>query len=183
MIVTLLWEDERGGVAKGFGPHELLLSCLVDDLGLPRELLLQRVNSLPKKGRDNLRTALQHEFRRLARYGPVLAVIDKDKARDLWKGRAQPPSPPCMSGMVARLHEDAPGDYDVVFLEENMETLVDVVCKANGQPLPSIKPRPDRRDQLLMPAAWASASVRHAIRSGCPSFDRLVSRVGRHLRP
>ena len=110
MIVTLLWEDERGGVAKGFGPHELLLSCIADDLGLPRELLLPCVNSVPKKGRDKLRTALQHEFLKLARFGPVLAVIDKDRARDLWKGRAQPP-PPCMSSMAARLHEDAPRDY------------------------------------------------------------------------
>lgn len=182
MIVTVLWEDERGGAPQGFGPHELLLSCLADDLGSPRAWLHERVKSIPKKGRDNLRKALQHEFRRLERFGPVLAVIDKDKARDLWKGRALPP-PACMSGMTARLHEDAPGGYDVVFLERNVDTLVNVACEAMGQPIPTSKEKPNRRDQLLLPAAWAAFPVRQMIRASCPSFDRLVNRVGRHLRP
>jgi hypothetical protein len=31
MQVVVLWEDQRGAQAKGFGPHELLLSCLADD--------------------------------------------------------------------------------------------------------------------------------------------------------
>jgi hypothetical protein len=30
MIITVLWEDQRGAEAKGFGPHELLLSCVAD---------------------------------------------------------------------------------------------------------------------------------------------------------
>lgn len=181
MIVTVLWEDQRSGARQGFGPHELLLACLVDDLEIPRPRLHERVTSLPKKGRENLRKALEHEFRRFARRGPVLAVIDKDKALDLWKGRARPPS--CMSGMTTRLHEDAPGDYEVVFLDRNVDTLVDASCDATGRPVPATKQSPDARDQLLMHAVWATPSVRQAIRASCPSFDRLVARVGRHLRP
>lgn len=112
----------------------------------------------------------------------MLAVIDKDRARELWKGQAQPP-PACMSGMASRLHEDAPGAYDIVFLERNVDTLVDVACESTGQRIPLVKQRPDRRDQLLMSAVWATVPVRQAIRAGCPSFDRLVTRVARYLRP
>lgn len=37
MLVTVLWEDQRGTQARGFGPHELLLSCLADELMVSRE--------------------------------------------------------------------------------------------------------------------------------------------------
>lgn len=182
MIITVLWEDKRGDVAMGFGPHELLLSCLADDLGTMRQSLEGLINSLPKKGRDSLREALKNEIRRFTRLGPVLAVIDKDKARDLWKGQAQPP-PACMSGMATRLHADVPGDYDIVFLERNVDTLVEIVCAVTGQRHPGIKPRPDQRDVLMNPAVRGPAQPRHEIRQRCPTFDRLVTRVARHLRP
>jgi hypothetical protein len=181
MIVTVLWEDQRGGDARGFGPHELLLSCLVDDLTIPREQLNGRIKSLPKKGRDKLREALKHEIRRFTKLGPVLAVIDKDKARDLWKGQTPPP-PPCMSGMVSRLHDDAPGDYDIVFLERNVDELVEIVCKVTGQSVPTSKPKPDRRDLLITPAVRGAEQLRSDIRRRCPTFDRIVARVARHLR-
>jgi hypothetical protein len=182
MRITVLWEDERGEVAKGFGPHELLVACLADELEMPREQLHGRISSLPKKGRDKLREALKHELRRFARLGPVLAILDKDKVRDFWKGQA-PPAPACMSGMTSRIHEDVPGDYDIVFIERNVDTLVDVVCEATGHGIPLGKQRPDRRDQLLTRAVWAGPPVRQAVRAACPSFDRLVMRVAAHLRP
>jgi hypothetical protein len=180
MIVTVLWEDQLGAASR-FGPHELLLACLCDDLQIDREILKHRIDSRPQKGNSSLRKALQKHLHRLARSGPVIAVVDLDQIHNLWPPK--PPPPRCMSGITARFRQDANGDYDLVFLVRNMETLVETVCRAVGQDLPPSKPDPDQRDQLLLPAAWAAQPVRRAIRQGCASFDRLVTRVTGHLRP
>lgn len=153
MRVYVLWEDGRGNVAKGFGPHELLLACIADDLGLAREHLKQRLESYPQKGNGSLLKTLQHKLQRLRKTGPVIAVVDRDQLHDLWRP-PKPPPPTCTSGMVARFRQDADGDYDLVLLDRNMESLIEVVCHALGRDPPRTKPTPGQRDQLLMRAAW-----------------------------
>lgn len=182
IIITVLWEDQRSARANRFGPHELLLACLADDLGRDRGALERRVESRPQKGNGSLRKALKQELPRFAKSGPVIAVIDRDQIHDLLP--RTPPPPSCMSGITTRFRQDAPGDYDIVFLVRNMETLVETVCRATGRDVPLNKPTPDERDRLLMAAVWgAPPQTRISIRSDCPSFDRLVTRVGRHLQP
>jgi hypothetical protein len=178
MKITVLWEDSRHGVSKGFGPHELLLSCLVDELDIDRDHLKPRVDSQPKNGNASLRKALQKDLRRISKSGPVVAVLDKDKIHDLWP--PSPPRPDCISGITARFRQDAQGDYDLVLIE-NIEALIEAACDVIGHDVP---PKGhDARDRLLARVAWETPQTRHAIRDRCPSFARIVTRVARHLRP
>ncbi|MEX1368630.1 MAG: hypothetical protein AB1Z98_36215, partial [Nannocystaceae bacterium] len=98
MQVTVLWEDQRGMQARGFGPHELLVACLADDLGIDRQQLKSFVSSHPKKGVTKVRAALVRDLPRLSTSGPVVAVVDRDKALDLWRG-SKASMPTCMSGI------------------------------------------------------------------------------------
>ncbi|MEX1367036.1 MAG: hypothetical protein AB1Z98_28170, partial [Nannocystaceae bacterium] len=83
----------------------------------------------------------------------------------------------------ARLRQDAPGDYELVFLVQNMETLVFAVCSVTGRPAPSRKPNPDERDRILAGVVWGETpEVRRRIRDECPSFDRIVGKVAAPLR-
>jgi hypothetical protein len=173
VIITVLWEDQRGAELKGFGPHELLLSCLADDLATDRWHLVKLVESHPKKGNANVRKTLQKDGTRLASSGFVFAVIDRDKVRDLW----EPMPPDCMTGISTRFREDASGNYELVFLVDNVESVLGIVSGALGRLLPPGKPRPDDRDRILAEVAWAQATARAEVRERCPSFDRLVKRV------
>jgi hypothetical protein len=180
MIITVLWEDQRGAEAKGFGPHELMLSCVADELNCARDTLKDLIKSHPKKGNANVRAAIQRDIVRLADTGPVFAVVDRDKIRQLWKAPNRPAD--CMSSVGQQFRQDAPGDYDLVFLVDNVESLIKAACAAFGDSYPDSKPGPDLRDRLLGRAAWApSQSPRSAIRTQCPSFNRLVGRLSAHV--
>jgi len=180
MIVTVLWEDQRGAETKGFGPHELLLTCVADDLSMNRESLGGVVQSHPKKGVGNVRAAIVRDILRLTRSGPVFVVVDRDKIRDLWKSADIQPAN-CMTGISQRFHQDAPGDYDLLFLIDNVESLIEAACLALDIPCPEAKPNPDERDRLLARATWSSQNVRAAIRKRCPSFDRVVKRIANRI--
>lgn len=97
MIVTVLWEDQRGEQAKKFGPHELLLSSVADDLSESesdqpqrRATLDKRIFGIPKKGDGNVRKALQKDLGKFR--GPVIAVMDRDQVHRLWIDKQPPPS-------------------------------------------------------------------------------------------
>jgi hypothetical protein len=181
MKVTVLWEDSlsRGTVTRQFGPHELLVACLEDDLRRPRWDLSKSIFSNPRNGRDKVRLSLRNDLDRLRRDGPVVAVIDRDRARELWPAAE---AADCMSGIKRRLSEDAPGDYEVVFLHRNVESLVEAVCAALRLPVPAKKPNPNDRDEILLKATSASIEVRGEVRRLCASFDRLEIRVGAKLQ-
>jgi len=177
MIVTVLWEDQRGAQVKGFGPHELLISCLVDELGHPRDSVARAVECHPKKGHGKVLRALRLDFPKLKRLGPVLAVVDRDKIKDL----LSQPVTDCMSGISKRFREAAPGDYELIFMIDNVETLIVSACRALGESEPTRKPTPDERDRILAKAVWGERAHRARIRSTCPSFDRVVRRILAHL--
>lgn len=181
MIVTVLWEDQRGVVAKGFGPHELLVSSVADELKVDRSSLKARVVSVPKKGNGNVVKALKYDLGKLKKCGPVVAVIDRDKAAKLWKDKPFS-APDCMSGLKDQLQKDAPGEYELVFLVENTESLTDAVCADSQKPCGANKPTPDERDQLLGKAAWGEPALRKQVLERVPSFARLVEKVARNLR-
>lgn len=112
MIVTVLWEDARGGQVKGFGPHELLIACLADDLGSPRWRLEKLVASVPKKGKERVHEALVQDRQRLLDRGPLFGVVDRDRVREIW--RADQPAD-CMMGIKERFLKDAPGELRADF--------------------------------------------------------------------
>ena len=186
MNVTVLWEDERGAQIIGFGPHELLLSSMADDLTSDqvehrrhRALMSKKVSGQPKKGNGNILSTLKDD---LTRYrGPVIAVMDRDKAHRLWRD-AQPQPTNCMQGISAQFRKVAPGTYDLIFLLNHTEDLLDAALVALSRPRLTTKPPPNERDRILNTASWGSREVRMAIRRASPSFDRIVKVVGSHYR-
>jgi len=178
MGIWVLWEDQRGST-RGFGPHDLLLMCLADDLGqLPFQSWWWReVKPLPKKGSGNVLIALRHNLSKLRDEGEVVAVLDRDKAHKLTDPAMKPSA--CRAGLLKALRDRAPGPYELIFLEQNIETLVMACCKALGKSQKQSKPRPDQRDALLKTLAFQPGSEqRKRVRAEVPSFDRLVRKVG-----
>lgn len=177
MIITVLWEDARGVVSSGFGPHELLVSCVADEIGCPRAVPGRIIRSVPKKGNGNvLRTLLRDLDGRLARHGPVLAVFDQDRVRELWPEGARPTN--CYTAIHAAFEEKAPGSYLLLLIERNTETLIEAACRVLRIPVPSSKPSPDQRDlPLIRIAREADRSRRDDLRGMVPSYDRIVRRV------
>jgi hypothetical protein len=192
IIISVLWEDQRSVVTKGFGPHELLVSCVADELlasGIPerfqsaRVLVEEYVYSRPMKGANKVLGELQQKFDKLSRSGPVCAVIDRDKVHKLLSGTKRPPT--CFSGIRQEIAKRTrtSGEYELVLLVENVETLLAECCHATGSVMPRSKPSPDERDQILEKLAWGDAKTRSSLRKAVPSFDRLVRWVVDRLSP
>lgn len=176
MKVTVLWEDQLGERPKNFGPQNLLIACVRDLFPEVRE---HQVHSLPLKGNGNVLRELKNNLEKLRNHGPVIAVFDRDKAHEL----CSPPAHACRTITARGLRALAPGQYDLVFLEQNMESLLDAVSKALNRPLPEKKLRPLERDGILNQAVWSySSDVRAKIQQECLSFGRLVTTVTKHLR-
>ncbi len=170
MIVTILWEDQG---AKGFGPHTLLLSCL-EDWGLGSKWDLRRhITSVPKKGNGRLLKALRRDAQRLSDGGRVFAVFDRDKTHEMW----HPPAPACMAGTSVKVKDEAPGEYEIVFLDKNMESLCAAAARGLRETPPATKLTPDGRDRLLNRLASSGRGERAEMLDACPSFERLVRKV------
>ncbi len=178
-MITVVWEDQLGGQVKAFGPHELLLACVADDLGRSRFALKHEIVSSPKKGNSNVRRTLQLDLEKLRNSGQVCAVLDRDQVLNLWHSTRRPNN--CFSGIREALSEDAPGEYEVVFLVENIESVIAACCYALSEPIPSKKPALNERDRILSRVATGSAAMRQIVRKSVPSFDRLVRFVVANL--
>lgn len=170
-MITVLWEDQRAAQASAFGPHVLLLACVSDDTGKDRWGLRDSVIAVPKKGNANVLVELRRSTR-----PQVLAVLDWDRAPEL----AGVQGTPCFSSVresLAAKHE--PTDRRrVVFLRNNVESLLLHASKVLNVPPPTSKPSPNQRDVLLAKLAHHGDSKRRAdLRSAIPSFDYLVTRV------
>jgi hypothetical protein len=172
VIVTVLWEDQRGGQVKDFGPDLLLRACVADDLQVPRDAVHWRLDSVPKKGNGNVVRALREDGGRLARSGPVCAVLDRDKVLLLWSREQRPAN--CKTGIRAAIARDALGEPKVVLLEDNVETLIRAACVAVASPSPASKSSPLERDRILSRLAWGSEEDRRKLRASVSSFDYLV---------
>ena len=183
MRITVLWEDSRGVETKGFGPHVLLLACVADRLGRERRDLEGLVKSVAKKGVGNVIKELQTNLAKLTKAGRVFAVIDRDKAREIWKPALLPAD--CMSAIRMRIAKAVgSSEYELVFLVQNMESLIDACDEGARTKLQRYKPTPDQRDRILGRAAWeGSPAPRASVLSACPSFKRLVDRVCAALSP
>lgn len=182
MIVTVLWEDQRGVSSKGFGPHELLLSAVAKELNTERHKIARAVAPVPKKGNGNVLQALKHDLSRLTNSGPVVAVFDWDKLRDLFK-KPGTPAPECKRGLADLIRAEAAipqgATAELVFLIENVESLTSLLC--NNTNSNAKKPTPDERDRILLKAAWEPALCQK-VRVECASFDRLVKHVAKLCR-
>jgi hypothetical protein len=180
MIISVLWEDQYGAAPRNFGPHVLLVACVADARRCDRSLVQRFVIPNPRKGNAGVREALQEDGARLFDDGPVFAVLDRDKVRELWK-LPGPMPPECMSAIAERFRQDAPGDYDLVFLVDNVESLLRASASILEQEAPKHKPTPNERDRILARLAWSDAAKRGRLLELCPSFERLVTRVAAQL--
>ncbi len=176
MITTLLWEDSRGGPQKGFAAHELLCSCLRDRRGLQAHERFRGLESQPRRGVDKVLDTLKDDYHLVSKKGPVIAVVDRDRVHEHLVRRHPGPTN-CKAGIRAGIDAYCGGPREVVFLIDNMETLVEACCKAVGVAPPDGKPRPDERDRLIDKATRSGADTRSKILVACPSFARLVERV------
>ena len=111
--------------------------------------------------------------------GPVYAVLDRDKILKLWAVGERPPA--CLSGIQKAMSVKAPGNYELILLIDNMETIIEACCKATQRAMPRSKPSPDERDRILGGLTWGDAKARDIVRTVVLSFDRLVRRVASRL--
>lgn len=177
MIVTVLWEDQRGGITQSFGPHELLCACVADRLvGNDVWSLRKLISSVPKKGIGNVIKALRTDGSRLADCGPLLAAIDRDKVYSALRQEERPPTN-CLSLVRDALCQIASGACQIVLLIQNVETILEECLKILGQPPLSSKPDPNERDTLLREVAYGSPELRQKLCTAMPSFGRLVDKV------
>jgi hypothetical protein len=173
MSVTVLWEDQRGGLLKGFGPHELLVSCVSERLELDRWHVGRLITSVPKKGKEKVLAALREDLRALGDARRVCAVFDKDRAHEMFPPGRRPT--PCNQGLTEAVRSSAAGDYKLVFLVRNVESLLDAAATRLGEK-PAGKPDPDQRDRLLNRAAHGGLTRegRVALAAEVAGFARLV---------
>jgi hypothetical protein len=175
LLVTVLWEDQRGGLVKGFGPDDLLRACVSDVLG---PLPAAAIKSAPKKGIGNLLRDLKKDVSRLTNSGPVFVVIDRDRIKDHLPSCQSD----CMQALRAAIRDGISGSYDIVFLIDNLENLVSACSLALGLGPLKHKPNPDARDRIFSKVAWGSQDHRESVKKLCPSFERLVTRVTQTLK-
>ena len=182
MRIIVLWEDQLDVDVRNFGPGTLLAACVADRLRCQMTQVAPLLKSIPRKGNGGIRKTLRSDFVQLEKSGPVFVVLDRDKMKDLWRN-THPHVNDCMTGHRQRLQAEAPGDYDVVFLHQNMESLIQAACDAGRVLAPTAKPTPSERDKYLNRLVWHEGSEPRArLCELSPSFDRLATRVAEKLR-
>jgi hypothetical protein len=187
-LVTVLYEDSgAGGELANFGPHNLLVRCVADDLSrhgvhavefyaLRREMLVGR----PMNSNSKVQAECARISKTLARNGSiVVALYDFDKVHRLIPSVG---ARRCKGEMrnALRQQSDAPDSLRVYFLDRNVETLTTATARLLGVTLRG-KPKPAERDGLLNPIALAegveACDRRSHVRSEVQTFDYVVRRV------
>ncbi|MDX2024386.1 MAG: hypothetical protein SF187_29355 [Deltaproteobacteria bacterium] len=175
MIVTVWWEDARQPVrSKNYGPDQFLARCIADDLGCDLKDALRMFSGQPKKGAGTIKRLLTDEAPLVLNRGPLCAVLDHDKILELWLPTERPND--CHSGICGAIRSASPGDYYLVLLHENMETLVRAACDVMHVDVPAKSPQ--TRDDILARLVFGESSEkRQIVRDAVPGFNRLVDWV------
>lgn len=176
-LAVVLWEDSLSVGAKTFGPHQLALACVIDQIGAAsdtdRWTLGQIIIGIPRRGNSRLRTSLGTETGLLTRSGEhLVTVFDDDQVRRLYRLETQA----CKTIVLEAIRNECSlSTLEIVLLEQNVESLVAAAARALSRPNPERKD-PKLRDAVLMQlAAEATCDRRDRVRTEVPSFDRLVT--------
>lgn len=181
MIVTVIWEDQRGGPQKGFGPHELICQCIADQRGCDKSRVSRVVKSVPCKGNGNVLRVLSQDGPKLQNSGPVLVVLDLDRAHELLGG---PELKDCKTALSQALRGRASGSYEILYLDRNVDTIVALCCRLLGRAEPDKKLTPDERDAELARLTFGGdPSARRQLLGESPSFARVVAKIAAVLPP
>jgi hypothetical protein len=182
-ILWILYEDQLSGAPKGYGPHALVTQCLADRRGLERRKLEAVLRSRPLKGNGNVLRDSKQNFRRLSASGPVFAVYDDDKIRELLKL----PHQACKAQVTACLQKDceAPEALVIVLLERNIETVIETIFKiepgihkSDVRESATQKKNLNDRDMVLHAAAAPDKRrMRDDLLNQMPSLRRLVEKL------
>jgi len=178
-VARVLYEDQAKQV-KDFGPHTLVLACVADDLGQSRWDLKHIVPGIPRKGDNKLLRSCREEAGDWCADGSVLvAVFDNDRVRPL----LGLPQEACRRIVLNTIlsGSTAAGSVKIVLLEQNVDDLVRASAAALAETPPARKSI-NARDTVLNRAAAADSAIRQKIRTGSPSFDRIVRYVADIVR-
>lgn len=78
--------------------------------------------------------------------------------------------------------KSAPGSYELIFLVNHTEDLLDSALRAMGAPPLQHKPDPLERDDIFNRVAWSvPREVRVEVGQRCPSFQRIVDKISQHF--
>ncbi len=179
--IAMLYEDQLApdSPPRAFGPHVLVLACVADRLGHPRERLEPHVDAYACKGIGRLLAKCREPI--LAdRHAIVIAVCDDDRVREHLKlpasaCKAQVRGAVASGGQIQRLQ--------TVLLIRNLETVLGAVHDVLGTGPPAGKPLPLQRDSILQRLAYrGTPEQRHAVAQRVASFDYLIHKLARALR-
>ncbi|MCC6785538.1 MAG: hypothetical protein IT457_21985 [Planctomycetes bacterium] len=185
--LVVLYEDARAAAGR-FGPHELLLGCVADELGRRLHDLRKEIVAIPMNGVAKLLAALTdaERWQRVAPRGaPLLALIDSDRIRD-----HVPPEIREHAGVEAwiRARFSEPARLTVILLDRNLETVIAAIrdCGEAEVQLVESALRKDlnARDRLLgkLGADSDRRALRDCVRGAVPSFERAVAAATDALR-
>ncbi len=177
-VATILYEDQRGPT-KGFGLHELLLSCIHDQLGGERHDFRRRVEGIPKKGNGSLLRCCEKDAARIAADGrQLIAVFDNDKVRRLLNLAQAVSEDEVLQSIRARVRFEE--RFTPVLLHENLESVLEAlgacdeaIDKGQLDAATREKSLLDR-DLLLQRAAFSShQDVRDCVLARIPALKAI----------
>ncbi len=182
--IEVLFENSRDDKTKGYGPGELLIVCVADDLKTDWWSVTRRISINPRNGVSKLIGDLDTLGTKLAKRAHlIVAVIDDDKVRR----HLGLPADASRDRVIEAVRARATCDVAVVLLDRNTETLVAAAARAIDAPAEDVHQAIERkqhlaRDRILTSAAHRSRNTRDAIRREVPTFDELVKLVAEALR-
>lgn len=174
-VALVIYEDSRGENGD-FGPHELLMSLVADDIAGDFWKIRQACACVPANGITKALAAVASlsRFRGLTKPGaPILAVFDNDAIRE----KLSLPSGATEAQVIGAIRNrcDQPGRLTIVLLQQNTETLVDAEADCAGSPRP--RKGPNERDMALLRVARDATrrSIRDCIRQRVPSIEPAIA--------
>lgn len=177
--ITVLYEDSAAdGLVKDYGPHVLVCRCVGDRLN--KELWeLHQIEGVPKKGATKLRNECRRMPPQVGRDGRrVVAVYDSDRIHN----DVKLPATACMTQVKEILQAECAfrDRLIVVFLERNIETVVEAVCRCTPVEEDLRRRAVDRKDRnardIVLKKA-STAEIRSCVLRAVPSLSYLVDKL------
>lgn len=173
--IIVLWEDQRAnGLVNRFGPHELLVRAVADDLDRDHWTVGRTVRAKPMKGNARVLDEIRKNGPSLRM---VFAVLDEDQIHRL---TSQPKDAcvPSKADALAKLVADVTAQVHPRLLVRNVESILEAIAAVKGTTLPEKKP--NARDAFVEASGLLKAAARDErakVRAECPSFDKLARRI------
>lgn len=189
LLATVLYEDQTSPDAsrKSFSLHDLLLTCVSDDLGGELHVLRKLIRGIPRKGRDKVLADCEgNEWLLYSPQGqPVIAFVDYDEIHKA--GRLKVSKGACLLALRSAFKANVqPDDHvSLVVLRDNMESILKAI-RDRRLITDDLMPRVDQaiakkgsglliaRDEVLKALTWGKREHRDSLREAVPSVDYLI---------